>query len=278
MALSRRTAGFLAGAAVLVSIAGAPAVGAGEGPPGAAPVDLEALLRNLGEKAKVYADVALRFICIESVHSSSTPDAERRYDYMYVGAQQQRYLPYRQKHTGRPGRGAEETNLNVGFPDSYSWTLMFLPERQHLFRFKYAGQEWFSLRLCHILEFTASLPFTTGQTIYEWSGKIWVDAENYNFLRVEAEPGGQEERLKLELKGYRQAPRFLVFPMARRPRGGQYNITFLNDFERLSLPDQAEYRLFSLDLDGSRELENVMTLRYNGYQFFDVNVKDKFLK
>lgn len=245
---------------------------------GAAPVDLEALLKNLGEKAKVYADVALKFICIESVHQSADPADEKTFDYMYIGAQQQRYLPYRQKHTGRPGRGVEEANLNITFPDSYSWTLMFLPERQHLFHFKYAGQEWYSLRLCHILEFTASLPFTAGQTIYEWSGKVWVDAENYNFIRVEAEPGGQEDRLKLELKGYRQAPRFLVFPIGRRPRGAQYNITFLNDFQKLSLPDQAEYRQFELDLDASRQLENVTTLRYKGYQFFDVNVKDKFLK
>jgi hypothetical protein len=278
LALSTRTAASLACGALLLCLAAAPVPPADDSATGEAPVDLAALLKNLGEKAKVYADVALKFVCLESVHSSESPQDEKTYDYMYIGAQQQRYLPYRQKHTGRLARSVEEASLNINFPDSYSWTLMFLPERQHLFHFKYVGQEWYSLRLCHILEFTASLPYTAGQTIYEWSGKVWIDAENYNFIRVEAQPGGQQERLKLELKGYRQAPRFLVFPIARRPRGAQYNITFLNDFQKLSLPDQAEYRVFEVDLDDSRELQNVTTLRYKAYQFFDINVKDKFLK
>jgi len=193
---------------------------------------------------------------------------------MYVEAEAQRYKPYRQKHTGRPGRGVPETSLEFGFPDSYSWTLMFAPDRQHLFHFRYVGQEWFSLRLSHILEFTAPLPFTSGRTIYEWSGKVWVDAENFNFLKVEAEPGNQAERIKEELRGYRQATRFLGLPLARRPRGAQYNITFLNEFQDVSLPDQAEFREFTLDLEGQEEWAGLLTLRYAGYQFFGVEAKE----
>ncbi len=240
--------------------------------------DLHQLLSRLAEKAKVYESVALKFVCIESIRTADNSNNVRKYDYMYLEAEEQRYLPYRQRHTGRPGRTVPDTTLDLAFPDSYSWTLMFLPGRQHLFHFHYLGQEWFSLRLAHIIEFTAPLPFTSGKTVYEWSGKVWIDAENYNFLKVEAEPGNQEERLKLEIKEYRQAPRFLVFPMARRPRGAYYNITFLNEFQKLSLPDQAEYRQFSMDLEGGQEWEDLMTLRYAGYQFFDVNVKDKYLK
>jgi len=251
--------------------------GAPKGDPGAA-AKLEELLPLLGEKAQVYESVALKFICIESVHSGDTPNEEKRFDYMYIDAQEQRYVPYRQRHTGKPERGVQETALAFDFPDAYSWTLMFLPRRQHLFHFKYVGQEWFSLRLAHILEFTAPLPFTSGRTIYEWSGRVWIDAENYNFLKVEAEPGNQEDRLNQDLKSYRQAPRFLVFPMAKRPRGSTYNVTFLNEYQKLSLPDQTEYRYFGLDLDGSRELEGLTILRYTGYRFYDVNVKDKFLK
>ena len=257
---------------------GSPAKG-GEASGGAgADADLQELLGRLADKAKVYESVALKFVCIESIRTGERPNDIAKYDYMYLEAQQQRYLPYRQKHTGRPGRTIQETTVDFDFPDSYSWTLMFLPERQHLFHFHYVGQEWFSLRHSDVIEFTAPLPFTSGRTIYEWSGRVWVDAENYNFLKVEAEPGNQEERLKLELQEYRRAPRFLVFPMAKRPRGAQYNITFLNEFQKLSLPDQAEYRQFSIDLEGSQEWEAMTTLRYAGYQFFDVNVKDKFLK
>jgi hypothetical protein len=243
-----------------------------------AQVDPETLLRFLGEKAAVYREVALRFVCIESLHGSDNPGNVRQYDYMYVEAQAQRYKPYRQKHTGRPGRRPQEAKLGLAFPDSYSWTLIFDPERQHLFKFEYIGQEWFSLRLAHILEFKAPLPFTTGKTVYEWTGRVWVDAENFNFLKVEAAPGNQRERLKRELRSYRQAPRFLIYPLAKRPIGSFYSITFLNEFQKLSLPDQAEFRQFSLDLEGTEEWGERLSLRYSGYQFFGVDVKDRFLR
>jgi hypothetical protein len=240
--------------------------------------DLETMLIHLGERAKAYAAVALRFICIESSRTSDDPGKVQRYDYMYVEAEEQRYRPYRQKHTGRPGRGVAEARFDLSFPDSYSWTLLFSTERQHLLHFAYVGQEWFSLRLSHILEFEASLPFTGGRTIYEWGGRVWVDAENYNILKVEAEPGNQKERLKTQLNEYRRAPRFLIFPLARRPQGAKYSATFLNEYRGLSLPDQTEYRAFTLNLEGQEELGEVRTLRYAGYQFFDVDVIDKFLR
>lgn len=238
---------------------------------------MSTLLNHLGERARLYETLALRFICIETVRSSENPADERRYDYMYVEAQEQRYKPYRQRHTGRPERGLAETSLDFAFPDSYSWTLMFSRDRQHLFRFKYVGEEWFSLRLAHILEFTAPLPFTSGRTIYEWNGRVWVDAENHNFLKVEAEPGNQAERLKLELQAYRQAPRFLIFPLGKKPHGSHYNITFLNEFQKISLPDQSEYRSFTLSLDGKEEWEGRVVLRYSGYRFFNVDASE-FLK
>jgi hypothetical protein len=241
-------------------------------------LDPQSLLRFLGEKATVYREIALRFVCIESIRGSDEPSNVRQYDYMYVEAQAQRYKPYRQKHTGRPGRRPQETRLDLFFPDSYSWTLIFDPERQHLFKFEYVGQEWFSLRLAHVLEFTAPLPFTSGKTVYEWSGRVWVDAENFNFLKVEAAPGNQRERLRRELKRFRQAPRFLIFPLAKRPFGSFYSITFLNEFQKLSLPDQAEFRQFTLDLEGTEEWGERLSLRYSGYQFFDVDVEDRFLR
>lgn len=248
--------------------------------PGGTPAsyDLDALLKRLGERAHAYETVALRFVCIETLRTSDEPKDERRFDYMYVEAQEQRYRPFRQAHTGRLGKTVPETSLNFAFPDAFSWTLMFAPDRQKLFHFRAAGEEWFSLRQAYIIEFTAPLPFTTGTTIYQWSGKIWVDVENVNILKVEAEPGNQAERIKTQLKEYRQAPRFLVFPMGKKPQGSSYNITFLNELHTLSLPDQLEFRTFSLDLEGQEEWESLVVLRYSGYQFFGVDVKDLFLK
>lgn len=304
MAIVNRTRRFLLVLAVTCGVAwaGASIPGAPAGPPPAhtptpartppaaptpsatpepeapATCDLDALLKSLGQRAHAYETVALRFVCIETLRTSDDPKKERRFDYMYVEAQEQRYRPFRQAHTGRLGKTVPETDINFAFPDAFSWTLMFAPDRQRLFHFKSAGQEWFSLRQAYIIEFTAPLPFTTGTTIYQWSGKIWVDIENFNILKVEAEPANQTEHLKDQLKNYRQAPRFLVFPMGKRPQGSSYNITFLNELHTLSLPDELEFRTFSLDLQGQEEWESQTVLRYSGYQFFGVDVKDLFLK
>ncbi len=245
-----------------------------QGAAGAA--DLDDLLKHLGERAHAYEIIALRFVCIESVQTSDEPRKERHYDYMYVQEEEQRYRPYRQAHTGRLGKTVAESAVEFDFPDAYSWTLMFVPGRQTMFHFRYAGQEWFSLRQAYIIEFSAPLPFTSGRTIYEWSGKVWVDAENYNILKVEAEPGNQSERLKDQLDQYRRSPRFLIYPMGRRPHGFKYNITFLNELHELSLPDYLEYRSFTLDLQGDEEWESQTVLRYSGYQFFGVDVRELF--
>jgi len=253
-----------------------PAPTPGSQPQATAPVDLDDLLKHLGERARAYETIALRFVCIESVRTSDEPRKERHYDFMYVQEEEQRYKPYRQAHTGRLGKNVAETAVDFNFPDPYSWTLMFVPDRQKLFRFRYTGQEWFSLRQAHILEFNAPLPFSSGRTIYEWGGKVWVDAENFNILKVEAEPGNQNERLKEQLDLYRKSPRFLIYSMGRKPEGYRYNITFLNELHELSLPDYLEFRSFTLDLQGDEEWESQTVLRYSGYQFFGVDVRELF--
>jgi hypothetical protein len=274
--------GLLLGLPLLSAVSGATTPAPTRTPPTSIPepvpatIDLDELLRRLGDRSRAYEAIALRFVCIESVRATDEPRKLKRYDYMYVEAQEQRYRPYRQIHTGKLGKTVAEANIDFDFPDAYSWTLMFTPDRQHLFRFKYAGEEWFSLRQAYIISFTAPLPFTAGRTIYEWSGKIWVDAENFNILKVEAEPGNQADRIKEELKAYRQAPRFLIYPMGKRPHGMRYNITFLNELQEISLPDQVDVRWFTLDLQGDEEWESQTILMYSAYQLFGVDVKDLF--
>jgi hypothetical protein len=240
--------------------------------------DLDALLSQLAEKSKVYESVALRFVCLEATHSSEDRGDGRRYDYMYVEAEAQRYRPYRQKHSENSTPSTQEVDVDTEFPDSYSWTLMFVPNRQNLFHFKYEGDEFFSLRHANVISFTAPLPYTTGKTIYEWSGRVWIDAENLNFLKIEAQPANQEDRLKETLKTYRQSTKFLGMNLGHRPAGAKYEITFLNEYQKLSLPDEAEYRRFVLDLDGDAELTGFQMQKYSDYQFFGVQVNDKFLQ
>jgi hypothetical protein len=242
------------------------------------PVDLDKVLDALAEKAMTYETIALRFICVEELRGSQDRSDNRKYDFMYVESEAQRYKAYRQRHSDKENHSGPEVEIDTPFPDSYSWTLIFARNRQHLFKFKYLGDDWFSLRRAYVIEFTAPLPYATGQTIYEWSGKVWVDAENFNFLKVEAEPTNQEDRLKQMLKDYRTATRFLVFSMGHRPIGAHYEITFLNTYQKLSLPDQADYRQFTLDLEGNAELDTFETLRYSEYQFFGVELHDRFLK
>jgi hypothetical protein len=240
--------------------------------------EFKALLASLGEKAAVYESIALRFVCVEQARSSEDKGYGKSYDYMYVEAEAQRYRPYRQKHSVKPNASTQEVDLDTPFPDSYSWTLMFDPKRQQLFHFQYVGREWYSLRDAHIIAFTAPLPFTSGRTIYEWSGKVWIDAENLNFLKVEAVPADQDDRLQQMLHSYRQSTRFLGMNLGHRPVGARYDITFLNQFQKLSLPDQAEYHQFVLDLEGDAELTGFQIQHYSDYQFFGVELHDRFIK
>jgi len=239
---------------------------------------LEELLAALAEKAAVYQSIALRFVCVELNKDSENSNSDKTYDYMYVEEEAQRYRPFRQRHSANPNQTRGEVEVENNFPDAYSWTLMFLGERQHLFKFEFVEDDWFALRRAHVISFTAPLPYYSGQTIYEWGGKVWIDAENLNFLKIEAEPANQEERLKQLLKEYRQAPRFLVFPMHSKPAGGRYSITFLNEYKRLSLPDATEYQEFVLDLEGNAELTGLRSQQYSHYQFFGVELRDRFLK
>ncbi len=82
--------------------------------------------------------------------------------------------------------------------------------------------------------------------------------------------------MKEELKDYLQAPRFLIYPMGRRPQGLSYNITFLNELQEVSLPDQVDVRHYTLDLAGEEEWQSQTILTYSGYQLFGVDVKDLF--
>jgi hypothetical protein len=186
-----------------------------------------------------YESIALRFICVEELRGSQDRSDNKKYDFMYVESQAQRYKTYRQRHSDKENHSGPEVEIDTPFPDSYSWTLIFARNRQHLFKFKYAGDDWFSL---------------------------------------EAEPTNQEERLKQMLKDYRTATRFLVFSMGHRPVGAHYEITFLNTYQKLTLPDQADYRQFTLDLEGNAELDTFETLHYSEYQFFGVELHDRFLK
>src|SRR5262245_57283349 len=85
-------------------------------------VNLDDLLKHLGERAQAYEAIALRFVCIESIRTTEDQHKEKQYDYMYVQAEEQRYRPYRQLHTGRLGKTVAEANVDFNFPDAYSWT------------------------------------------------------------------------------------------------------------------------------------------------------------
>src|SRR5882672_6061090 len=93
----------------------APTPSATPEPEASATYDLDALLKSLGQRAHAYETVALRFVCIETLRTSDDPKKERRFDYMYVEAQEQRYRPFRQAHTGRLGKTVPETPLNFSF-------------------------------------------------------------------------------------------------------------------------------------------------------------------
>src|SRR5215831_8356691 len=70
--------------------------------------EFKTLLSSLGEKAATYESIALRFVCVEQSHTSEERGEGKRYDYMYVEAEAQRYRPYRQKHSEKENASSQE--------------------------------------------------------------------------------------------------------------------------------------------------------------------------
>ena len=244
------------------------------------------LMTLVNARAQLYEKAALGFSCEETVvqgkFSSGTGENKREqknhYDYLYEGSAESGYREVRMlpSKSGDPA-DSKEVDPDLDVPGAYDWALLFTKQHQPYFRFEPAGIERVGFQSTAIIAFRGAKAFEHGKAIQEWSGRVWVNNESGNFVKVEADPNGQEERLAQRTDEWRKALRIVGISTKRQPRGFHYRLEFSVDKFGLSFPGEAETRRFALDMMGGEELKERIAQRFRNYVFFNVHSAEDFL-
>ena len=244
------------------------------------------VMKLVNARAQLYEKAALGFSCEETViqgkFSSGTGENKKeqknRYDYLYEGNADSGYREVRMlpSKTGDPA-DSKEVDPDLDVPGVYDWALLFTKQHQPHFRFELTGTERVGFQTAAIIAFRGGKAFDRGKEIQEWSGRVWVNNESGNFVKVEADPNGQEERLAQRTDEWRKALRIVGISTKRQPRGFHYRLEFTVDKFGLSFPGEAETRRFALDITGEEELKERIVQRFRSYVFFNVNSAEDFL-
>ena len=247
---------------------------------------LPAVMDLVGGRALFYEKAALGFSCEETViqgkFSSATGENKReekdRYDYLYEGSAETGYREMRMlpSKSGDPN-DSSQVDPDLDVPGAYDWALLFTRQHRPHFRFELVGSELVGFHSTFVVAFRGARTFDRGKAIEEWSGRVWVDSGNGNFVKVEAEPNGQEELLALRTEEWRKALRIVGISTKRQPRGFRYRLLFTVEKFSLSFPGEAETRRFALNLVGEEELKERTAQRFRNYVFFNVQSEEDFL-
>jgi|GEM_PF-1980575 len=244
------------------------------------------VMKLVNARAQLYEKAALGFSCEETViqgkFSSGTGENKReqknRYDYLYEGSSDSGYREVRMlpARNGDPA-DSKEVDPDLDVPGAYDWALLFTKQHQPFFRFESAGAERIGFQSTSIIAFRGAKTFDHGKDIQEWSGRVWVNNESGNFVKVEADPNGQEERLAQRTDEWRKALRIVGISTKHQPRGFHYRLEFTVEKFGLSFPGEAETRRFALDMMGDEELKEKTAQRFRNYVFFNVHSAEDFL-
>jgi hypothetical protein len=170
---------------------------------------LAELLERLARVAQLYNDNALRFSCDEEITytlfgASGRVQDRRKYnlEYMYIyeaapesspggeGERRGRLADYRTIHDEDAPEGSyreielEDLALPNYLKQAYSWAFIFEEARQRRYEFEILGQERVHGADALIIGFDPIPPYV--RRVNDWFGKVWIDRESSQILRVEA--------------------------------------------------------------------------------------------
>jgi hypothetical protein len=273
----KRRLGALAGLAL--ALAGA------SGPPGGSGYALEAVLEQVSRRAALYEKAAVGFSCDESIligkfsarSGENRREEKTRYNYLYEGNPQAGYREIRllldKNGAPRQGRVADP---DLPVPGAYDWALLFTEHYRPHFRFEPAGSELVGTKSTYILSFSGAAAWESGKKLEEWSGKVWVDRETGNFVKIVAAPNNQDDLLPLKMAEWLKGVRLGGVPLKRQPRGIRYRLSFTVERLGLSFPGEAETRLFILTAQDEEEIRERIAQTFEDYAFFNVQSEEEF--
>ena len=247
---------------------------------------LDPVLDLLVRRATLYEKAAVGFSCDETVlrgkFSARTGENKReeesRYNYLYEGDarsgfEEMRFLLERND-------APQETRVvkpDLPVPGAYDWALLFTDRHKPYFRFEPAGEEMVGFHATRVIAFTGAAAWSGGRKIEEWSGKVWVDRETGNFVKIVAAPNQQDELLPLRMAKWMKGVRLGGIPLRKQPRGYRYQLTFNVERFSLSFPDEAVTKLFVMTTHGEEEIRERITQTFDNYVFFNVHSEQEFL-
>jgi hypothetical protein len=167
--------------------------------PVAAATNLETLLPRLDRVARLYQEGALNFSCRELIawiDYRGIPVRER-FDYLLV-SEEGKMRDFRTDPSVIPSRGAAPREVSPAekqvpryLRNGYFWILIFGKNRWPHYRYTLLGQDEVLKRPAVKVGFEPLPPFR--DSVNEWEGAAWFDADTSQMLRVEAfHPAGWE--------------------------------------------------------------------------------------
>jgi hypothetical protein len=173
------------------------------------PVSIDVLLERMARVAELYNDNALRFSCDEEITYtlfgvSGRVQDRRKYSlqYMYTyelspdgttdaeGQRRGRLADYRTiRDEDAPEDSYREIELDeLALPNylkqAYSWAFIFEEARQSRYLFEVIGEESVHGVDAFIVKFDPIPPYV--RRVNDWFGRVWIDKESSQILRVEA--------------------------------------------------------------------------------------------
>jgi hypothetical protein len=167
---------------------------------------VDQILDRLGRLAVLYRDQALQFTCDERIDYEDSANRHEIHDFEYIyvydearGFLDYRTLPHAGVKKGAPPPEVDPATYRLPFfvRRAYSWIFIFEPGKERMYRYTVEGPETIHGRRAWRVRFEPIPPYQ--QDLNDWAGTAWVDGEDSQLLRIEAQKVDQRER-KLEFE------------------------------------------------------------------------------
>lgn len=152
---------------------------------------LQTVLRRMARTASLFRDSALEFACQEKISWRGAGQPGRAtFEYVFVyddekGFQDYRTAPFLGKRRKAPKEiSPDDQGVPWYLRSAYLWVFVFRDSRQHLHRYRLAGEERVLGVQAVKIEFEPILPIHA--KLNDWYGTAWVDPELGQLLKVVA--------------------------------------------------------------------------------------------
>jgi hypothetical protein len=248
-----------------------------DGSPWGLPADLTGRLAAVAEK---YLEYAVKFTCTETVRRAKIDEREakketsRTYGYLLERGDGQSIREFRQKLKADGSVSASEISDAEAFPPAYEWVFLFSKANQPYFAYRERGDRFEGYDWVRIFEFKGAVPYTDGRDIRQWDGVALVDGTTLTPVEIRAEPGHQQERLKLLFERWSQSFNVVGFRTGPRAIGFSGRVLFQTRRDDLTFPTQLHYAAFKAVTPKSTEPTEASTRDYFDYHFFKTETNE----